>query len=350
MIRDIKALFLYKALGFMNKVNKPATIKEIAKKLKISPSTVSRALNDHPSIGLVTTMRVKKMAEELNYEPNQTAIFFKQRKTFTIAVILPSLSEPFFSFAISEIENVASAQRYTVLMGQSLDDPDREEQILKTFKNHRVDGILMSIGKKTTNLEFIEKLESSGIPVVFFDCVPSLSNINKVQSDLSTGMNEAVDAFVARGHKVIALVNGPKTLPASEDRKVAYLSAMKRNGMDILERNIIETDLSTEGNEKAMDSIFAMSERPSAIISFNDFVTLDLMKAARYKGLVLNQDIFFISYANYPLWQYMENPPMGRIEQFPGMQARKAAEILFERIENTELADQQIVFKSRLVM
>ena len=350
MIRDIKALFLYKALGFMNKVNKPATIKEIAKKLKISPSTVSRALNDHPSIGLVTTMRVKKMAEELNYEPNQTAIFFKQRKTFTIAVILPSLSEPFFSFAISEIENVASEHRYTVLMGQSLDDPEREEQILKTFKNHRVDGILMSIGKKTTNLEFIEKLEASGIPIVFFDCVPNLPNINKVQSDLSTGMNEAVDAFVARGHKIIALVNGPKTLPASEDRKVAYLSAMKRNGMDILEKNIIETDLSTEGNEKAMDSIFAMSERPSAIISFNDFVTLDLMKAARQKGLVLNQDIFFISYANYPLWQYMENPPMGRIEHFPGMQARKAAEILFERIDNTEIIDQQIVFKSRLVM
>jgi DNA-binding LacI/PurR family transcriptional regulator len=78
-------------------------------------------------------MRVKKMAEELNYEPNQTAIFFKQRKTFTIAVILPSLSEP-FSFAISEIENVASEHRYTVLMGQSLDDPEREEQILKHLK------------------------------------------------------------------------------------------------------------------------------------------------------------------------------------------------------------------------
>lgn len=334
----------------MNKVNKPATIKEIAKKLKISPSTVSRALNDHPSIGLVTTMRVKKMAEELNYEPNQTAIFFKQRKTFTIAVILPSLSEPFFSFAISEIENVASEHRYTVLMGQSLDDPEREEQILRTFKNHRVDGILMSIGKKTTNLDFIEKLDLSGIPVVFFDCVPNAANINKVQSDLSTGMNEAVDAFVACGHKVIALVNGPKTLPASEDRKIAYLSAMKRNGMDIVEKNIIETDLSTEGNARAMDSIFAMPERPSAIISFNDFVTLDLMKAARQKGLVLNQDIFFISYANYPLWQYMENPPMGRIEQFPGMQARKAAEILFNRIDDADVENQQIVFKSRLVM
>ena len=113
------------------KEGRPATIKEIAKRLKISPSTVSRALNDHPSIGLVTTMRVKKVAAELNYEPNQTAIFFKQRKTFTIGVVLPSLSEPFFSAAISEIENVASEKNYTVIMGQSLDDSDRELRIFR---------------------------------------------------------------------------------------------------------------------------------------------------------------------------------------------------------------------------
>lgn len=334
----------------MDKPSKPTTIKEIAKKLKISPSTVSRALNDHPSIGLVTTMRVKKMAEELNYEPNQTAIFFKQRKTFTIGVILPNLSEPFFSFAISEIENIASSHNYTVLLGQSLDDPNREEQILKTFKTHRVDGILMSIGKRSTNNDFIGQFQAADIPVVFFDCVPGLSTVDRVESDLSTGMNEAIDAFVVRGHKLIALVNGPKLLPASKARKNAYLSALKRNDIQIDERYIVETDLSTKENEKAMETIFAMSERPSAIVSFNDFVTLDMMKVARQKGLVLNQDIFFISYANYPLWKYMENPPMGRIEQFPGKQARKAAEILFERLKNPDTPFQQIIFKSRLVL
>src|SRR5690606_16622197 len=159
---------------------KPTTIKEIARKLRLSPSTVSRALNDHPSIGLVTTMRVKKVAEELNYEPNQTAIFFKQRKTFTIGVVLPSLSEPFFSAAISEIENVANGKNYTVIMGQSLDDADRELRILQTLKTHRVDGVLMSIGKNTRDYAFIELLESAGIPIVFFDCVPDLENINKV--------------------------------------------------------------------------------------------------------------------------------------------------------------------------
>src|SRR5690606_24686150 len=190
---------------------KPATIKEIARKLKISPSTVSRALNDHPSIGLVTTMRVKKVAAELNYEPNQTAIFFKQRRTFTIGVILPSLSEPFFSSAISEIENVAAGQNYTVLMGQSHDDADRELQIIQTFKKHRVDGILMSLGKNTEDLSFVQMLDESEIPIVFFDCVPKIEGVNKVYSDLSSGMQEAIQAFASIGHKNIA---------RSEERRV----------------------------------------------------------------------------------------------------------------------------------
>lgn len=179
----------------MNKSNKPITIKEIAKKLKISPSTVSRALNDHPSIGLVTTMRVKKIAEEFNYEPNQTAIFFKQRKTFTIGVILPKLSEPFFSSAISAIEGVAEEKNYTVLLGQSLDDAERELKIINTFKKHRVDGILMSLGKNTSDLAFISMLESAEIPLVFFDCVPPIPNINKVYCELTSGMEEAIEVF-----------------------------------------------------------------------------------------------------------------------------------------------------------
>lgn len=331
---------------------KPTTIKEIAKKLKISPSTVSRALNDHPSIGLVTTMRVKNMAKELNYEPNQTAIFFKQRKTFTIGVVLPSLSEPFFSSAISEIENVASSHKYTVIMGQSLDDAERELHILKTFKSHRVDGVLMSIGKNTRDFEFIARLKESGIPIVFFDCVPSLPQVNKVECNLATGMAEAIDAFVLRGHERIALINGPELLFASAERKNAFVTALHRNNIAYDEKYIVHTDLTSQSNESAMTTLCNLAERPSAIICFNDFVTLDVMKCAREKGLILNQDIHFISYANYPLWQYMENPPMGSIEQFPGEQGKKAAEILFSILQNKEeaLPAEHYIFKSRLVM
>lgn len=331
---------------------KPATIKEIARRLKISPSTVSRALNDHPSIGLVTTMRVKKVAEELNYEPNQTAIFFKQRRTFTIGVILPSLSEPFFSSAISEIEKVAVEHEYTVLMGQSHDDAARELKILKTFRKHRVDGILMSLGKNTEDLSFIKMLADAEVPIVFFDCVPSIDGVNKVYSDLSTGMREAVQSFASLGHKNIALINGPRNLLASQERAAAYKKALKSENLEYSERYEVDTDLTEQGNIEAIDKLLTLSERPSAIVSFNDFVTLDVIKHVRQKGLVQKKDVFFISYANYPLWKYMENPPMGSIEQYPDKQARKAAEILFKHIGTTEgeQEPETVIFKSKLVL
>lgn len=333
------------------KSNKPATIKEIARKLKISPSTVSRALNDHPSIGLVTTMRVKKMAEELNYEPNQTAIFFKQRKTFTIGVILPALSEPFFSSAISAIEAIAEDRKYTVLLGQSLDDADREAKIIATFKKHRVDGILMSLGKNTTDLSFVEVLESSDIPVVFFDCVPESTSVHKVYCDLATGMDEAIEAFISRGHKNIALINGPETLLSATERTASFREALLKHGYEFNDKYVVHTDLTEHGNHAAMEQLCVLPERPSAIVSFNDFVTLDVIKYARGKGIIVGQDMHFISFANYPLWKYMENPPLASIEQYPDEQGKKAAEILFEILESKEKVEpQEIIFSSKLVL
>lgn len=328
---------------------KPATIKEIAKRLKISPSTVSRALRDHPSIGLVTTMRVKKVAEELNYEPNQVAIFFKQRKTFTIGVILPNLSEPFFSKAISAIEQVAEEKNYTVLLGQSLDNEQRELNIIQTFKKHRVDGMLISLGKNTENLSFVDVLQDSQIPVVFFDCVPDRDDVHKVYSDLSSGMLEAIEAFTSRGHSRIALINGPESLLASKERIEAFESALKKQKIAFDPNYVVHTDLTFEGNEQAMEKLCNLAERPSAVVCFNDFVTLDVIRYTKNRGIAVNQDIFFISYANYPLWQYMDTPPLGSIEQYPDQQALKATEILFDMIDDkAEGKIESIVFPSKL--
>ncbi|MFZ4863856.1 LacI family DNA-binding transcriptional regulator [Sphingobacterium sp. Mn56C] len=332
---------------------RPTTIKEIARKLKISASTVSRALNDHPSIGLVTTMRVKKMAEELNYEPNQTAIFFKQRKTFTIGVILPDLSEPFFSAAISAIEGYAEEKKYTVLLGQSQDDPKREAKIVHTFKKHRVDGILISLGKNTADLDFLKPLKGSGIPLVFFDCVPETSEVDKVYCDLSTGMEQAIEAFVSRGHKNIALINGPDTLLATAERTAFFKATLAKYSCVFNARYVVHTDLSEQGNIQAMEQLCMLAERPSAVVSFNDFVTLDVIKYARQKGIGVGQEMHFISFANYPLWKYMESPPLGSIEQYPGEQGEKAAEILFKLLEKPEeepWVPQQVVLKSKLIL
>src|SRR5689334_17533228 len=175
---------------------KPATIKEIAMRLNVSVSTVSRALHNHPSIGLHTRMQVKKLATELHYEPNQAAISFKKGRTFTIGVILPNLGEEFFSMAINSIEDMASKNNYTVLIGQSHDDKEREKKIVETMRKHRVDGLLASISKNTDSYEHFEELKKYKIPVVFFDRVPQSKDVYKVSCSLKRSSIDMVDWLI----------------------------------------------------------------------------------------------------------------------------------------------------------
>lgn len=330
--------------------NEPPTLKEIAKRLKLSTSTVSRALKDHPSIGLVTTMRVKKLAEELNYEPNNRAIFFKQQKTFTIGVVLPSLSESFFSTAISAIENKATEEDYTVILGQSLDDDSRQSRILETLRKHRVDGIIVSVAKNTSNFEFIEGLNKSNIPIVFFDCVPDRDDVIRIISDLKPGMMEAIDTFVSCGHHRIALINGPQTLLASRERLEGYKQGLKNNDIQFTEDYVFTSDLSEEDNKRVMAELIALPDRPSAVICFSDYVALDTMKITKEKGLTINQDVSFISFSNFPIWNHIENKPMASIEQFADKQAQKAADILFDLINKRDIGtDSLISYPSQLI-
>ncbi len=199
------------------KEDKPATIKEIARRLAVSPSTVSRALHDHPGIGLRTKMQVQKLAAELDYEPNQTAIFFKQRKTFTIGVVLPNLKEEFFSEAINGIEEIATQHKYSVLISQSRDDIERERQIITTMKNNRVDGIIASLGANTTSYEHFAALKKYGIPLVFFDRVPTLPEFNKVYSNMNSGTREAIEFLIEKGHRRIGVLNGPEKMRSSKE-------------------------------------------------------------------------------------------------------------------------------------
>lgn len=336
-------------------VNKQPTIKEIAKRLKVSTSTVSRALHNHPSIGWVTTMRVKQIAEELNYEPNFAAISFKQGKTLTIGVLLPNLSEAFFSTAISGIEEFASTKNYNVLMGQSLDDPDREIRILESMRTHRVDGMIVSISKKTNNYAHFDQLMKYNIPIVFFDCIPERKDIHFSACNLQTGMLKAINGLVEKGICQIALINGPEQLMASKQRQQIYFQGMKQNGLECDQRLMQSSDLSKEGNTRAIEFLLALENRPKAIITFNDYLALEAIAIAKAQNLIINKDIFFISFANLPIWTYMNDKPMASIEQFPYKQGEKAAGILFSLIENPPQPDehapfQQVIFNSELIL
>ena len=334
------------------------TIKEIAKKLNISISTVSRALHDHPSIGLRTKMRVQELAEKLHYEPNQTAIFFQQGKTFTIGVILPELSEAFFSSAISGIEDAAHKANYTVLIGQSHDSVDKEKQLIETMKKHRVDGLLISISKNSNNYEHFEALQRYNIPIVFFDRIPKIPNIHYVACNMINGTVQAINFLFKKGHRIIGMINGPEKLSATKDRLDGYIQAMTKSRLKYDPALVLNCDLTKESVCAATEKLLTGKRKPTAIVTFNDYVALDAVQQAQKMNLKINKDICFVSYANLPFSNYAAFPPMASVEQFPYQQGQKATETLMEllqqkskeKTDNPNTTFYKIILESQLVI
>ncbi len=332
---------------------KPATIKEIARRLNVSVSTVSRALHNHPSIGLRTRMQVQKLAQELNYEPNQAAISFKQGRSFTIGVILPNLREEFFSIAINGIEDVATRNNYTVLIGQSHDDVEREKQIVDTMRRHRVDGLVVSLSKNTGSIEHFEQLDHYKIPVVFFDRVPESEEAFAVSCNLKTSSVTMVDWLVNKGHRKIAFIKGPEAMGTSAERLEGYCEGLKKNKLPPMPDYIVETDLGKESTRAAVRTLLKRKEPPTAIIAFNDYVALDAIQYARSEGVKINEEVYFLSYANLPITTYLDHPPIASVEQYPYQQAEKATEMLLQRIHakgEEEGLKRKIVLESKVVI
>lgn len=314
--------------------NKIPTLKEMARKLKFSVSTVSRALSDHPSIGLRTKTQVQQLAKELGYETNQTAVFFKLQKTYTLGVILPNLKEEFFSQAINGIEDVATINKYSVLIGQSHDNIDQEKRIVTAMKNQRVDGLIVSISKHTKNIDHFLNLEKYNIPVVFFDRVPDVKTVHKVSSNFTTGTRQAIEFLIAKGHKKIGIINGPEEMRSCKERVKTYMDVLQKKKIKIDLSLVVATDLTQSGTYNAMKELLSLKYPPTAILTINDYVALDAIQYARKAKLKINKDICFVSYANLPITNYLEFPPLASVEQYPYEQAKKATEILFELLNS----------------
>ena len=332
---------------------KPATIKEIASRLNVSVSTVSRALHNHSSIGLRTKMQVQKLAEELHYEPNQAAISFKQGKTMILGVILPNLGEEYFSMAINGIEDVATKNKYTVLIGQSHDDVEREQQITEAMRRQRVDGLIVSLSKTTKSFEHFEQLKKYKIPIVFFDRVPDLPDTYTVSCNLENSSVELVDWLVSQGHKQIGFIKGPDTLIHSKQRLNGYYEGLKKHKLKVDTAFVVSTDLSKKKTQDAMHKLLALKNRPTAVIAFNDYVALEATRYTRNQGLKINKDISFVSYANLPITSYLDDPPLASVEQFPYQQAEKATDILLRLIQSKgtdENIPRKVVLESKVVI
>jgi LacI family transcriptional regulator len=255
--------------------------------------------------------------------------------------------------AINGVEDVATANNYTVLIGQSHDDVEREQKIVDSMRRHRVDGLIVSLSKTTRSYEHFEQLKKNNIPVVFFDRVPDIPDAHCVSCNLENSSVELVDWLVSTGHKQIGFIKGPNTLVHSKQRLNGYYEGLKKYKLKADTSFVVSTDLSKKKTQDAMHKLLALKNRPTAVIAFNDYVALDAIQYTRSQGLEINKDIFFVSYANLPITSYMDYPPLASVEQFPYQQAEKATEILLQLIQTKkgdEIAPQKIVLESKVVV
>ncbi len=309
------------------------TIKEIAKRLNVSISTVSRALSDHPRIGLRTKTQVQQLAKELHYEPNSKAIFFKQKKSFIIGVVLPFIKEEFFSEAISGIESATIVKDYTILFGQSYDSLEREIKVVDAMKKQRVDGLIISLSKETKQYAHLHALDNYDIPVVYFDRVPPFEKAHKVFCNLYLGTIEMVTWLFGQGYRRIAFINGPDELLASKERLKGYIEGFYRRKVKVDMQMVETTDLSKESTCEALKKLLSLKHPPNAIITFNEYVHFDAVQYAKQQNLEINKDIVFVSYANLPMTVHSAFPPIASMEQCPYQQGEKAMEIMMKLLQ-----------------
>ncbi|RAJ92573.1 LacI family transcriptional regulator [Larkinella arboricola] len=329
----------------------PTTMKEIARQLGVTVSTVSRALQNHPSIGLRTRERVHELAKRLDYVPNPTAINLKRRRTHNIGVVLPFLTEQFFSTAISAIEDVAISKGYSVVVMQSRNDYERERLVVGNLVKHGVDGIIVSLASETQNNSHFLEVNKHGIPIVFFDRVARNLPNSCVYVDVTAGAIEAVEFLLSLGLSRIALLNGPGTLQATDERLKGYVTVMNRHGIPINRAYVRSVNLSKEDTAKKMGELLDLPEPPQAVLAFNDYVALDAMQVCRQRGLAINQDIYFGSFSNLPFCSYLEHPPIASIEQFPHEMGTKAIQLLIAGIENPEhFTREEVVIPHKLIV
>lgn len=330
------------------------TIKDIARELGISPSTVSRALKDHPDISPATKKAVNDLAEKLNYQPNIVALSLRQSKTNTLGVVIPEIVHFFFSTVISGIEDVAYSAGYNVILTQSNESLEREKTDIKALFNSRVDGMLISLSRETAAFDHIESMLNKGVPMVFFDRVYESENSSKVIVDDFSGAKEATLHLIDQGCKRIVHLEGPPNLGITKQRLEGYVEALKERNIPFDQNLVIpcpeaSIDAGKVTTEKLLES---MSPLPDGIFASSDPVAMGAMQVMRDKGIKIPQDIAVVGFSNW-LFCEMTDPPLSTVDQ-PGFEmGQEATKLLIRQIEaKTKGGDPQPetkVLKTRLI-
>ncbi len=313
------------------------TIKDIAKILGISVSTVSRALKSHPDISDETKNQVNELARKLNYNPNALALSLRSNKTNTIGVIIPEVVHHFFSSVISGIEDVAYDHGYNVMICQSNESYDREVINAHALLSNRVDGVLVSISKTTFNFDHFRSYQDQSIPMVFFDRICPEIITDRVFFNDEAGAFMATEHLINIGCKKIAHFSGPQNLLIGQGRFAGYQRALRHNNVPFDPRLVLRCDTREDGMSVTAGFL---SKNPDidGVFVVNDSTAIAVMQVIQKFGKRIPEDIAIIGFGDGPD-ALIAFPPLTTIEQKGYEMGKEAVTLLLNKIENETPVD-----------
>ncbi len=299
------------------------TMKEIAKKLGVSVSTISRALKDSPELHPETKRKIVEAAKEMNYQPNLLAQSLRISRSKTLGVIVPEITSHFFASCISGIQDTANKRGYNVMICQSNESIDQEKANIRTLVSSQVDGLLISLSRETNQFDHLYDLYDREINFVLFDRVQEDIPVSKVTFNDAGGAYQVTKHLLENGSRRIVYVSGPEDLYISKKRKEGYLRALAEFGVHQDNSLIKITDLTETGNIKVAREILVMRPRPDAVFCMIDPVAVDVLTEWNSQGIRIPEDIALAGFTNNPTSAVVE-PPLTTVSQ-PGYEMGKLA-------------------------
>ncbi|WP_372662018.1 LacI family DNA-binding transcriptional regulator [Cohnella sp.] len=321
------------------------TIKDVAKKAGVSPSTVSRVIAEHPRISAETSKRVKEIMEELGYHPNMMAKSLVSKTTRTIGVILPRPAEELLlNFFFYELMRGVLAQLtragYDLLMAGGSNEREELDTVTRLVRGGRIDGLLLLYSRSSDPV--ISFLHEEKVPFVLIGRSLDYENINSVDNDNIQAAYDATNHLIAQGQKRIGFVSGPARLAMTQDRMTGYTKALSEAGLPFRNGWVVEGEFLLESGYRAMASIMSQPEPPTALVVIDDVVAFGVLKGLAELGYRIPQDVAIVSFNNIALSE-LTMPPITSVDIGTYQLGYTASQMVLRMIQQEAILSRQII-------
>ncbi|MFC3199642.1 LacI family DNA-binding transcriptional regulator [Parapedobacter deserti] len=318
-----------------SKNDKRPTIYDIAQALNIAPSSVSKALNDSPSVSEKVKILVRDKARELNYRHNSQAASLRKGTSRTIGVIVPKINSAFFSNAISGMEEVCFDHSHQLIICQTEESYAKEKQAIETLITNNVDCIIISQSIETKSDNHLKEVMKRNIPLIQFDRVNKSISCHQVVNDNKTAAYHAVKELLKQGYKNIAFLGGSFEMDVYNERREGYLQALKENGMMIPYDYVVAGIHSEQNGYDAASLLLDSQLSPDAFLTASDYIAFGVMKAVFDKALSIPDDVGVIGFANEP-FSAMIVPSLTTVDQNSRAMGIETAKIYFDELMDSQ--------------